>query len=260
MVGSASNQSNNGTDARPSVSRTTVIGRDDKGNNYIAEDLINKTIIMEYEDDDKEVYFLGRYNENYHWQGFCLTNSYFMDGRLFGICESNLHDGQIKDYVSLYRENGNESEWTYTDRTRHKDKNSGISKSYFCDITDVKNFTETDIRITDFILIDDYIKDYNFQLRKYYIGDTSGGRYNDNTGNATLFEFSDNGTVYEILHGKFVNGDRVDSSNSAWRIKYDEDIQKYKKRSGNGAEKVVDVNQIEDTISGIDIDCELKWK
>lgn len=70
MVGSASNQSNNGTDARPSVSRTTVIGRDDKGNNYIAEDLINKTIIMEYEDDDKEVYFLGRYNENYHWQGF----------------------------------------------------------------------------------------------------------------------------------------------------------------------------------------------
>lgn len=84
MVGSASNQSNNGTNARPSVSRTTVIGRDDKGNNYIAEDLINKTIIMEYEDDDKEVYFLGRYNENYHWEGFCLTNSYFMDGRLFG--------------------------------------------------------------------------------------------------------------------------------------------------------------------------------
>lgn len=123
-----------------------------------------------------------------------------------------------------------------------------------------KEFYETDIRITDFILIDDYIKDYNFQLRKYYIGDTSGGRYNDNTGNATLFEFSDNGTVYEILHGKFVNGDRVDSSNSAWRIKYDEDIQKYKKKSGNGAEKVVDVNQIEDTISGIDIDCELKWK
>ena len=62
------------------------------------------------------------------------------------------------------------------------------------------------------------------------------------------------------MHGKFVNGDRVDSSNSAWRIKYDEDIQKYKKKSGNGAEKVVDVNQIEDTISGIDIDCELKWK
>ena len=73
MVGSASNQSNNGTDARPSVSRTTVIGRDDKGNNYIAEDLINKTIIMEYDDDDKEVYFLGKYSLQGTTQGRYLT-------------------------------------------------------------------------------------------------------------------------------------------------------------------------------------------
>ena len=60
----------------------TIIGIDSNNNVCLAEDYINKTVLLTYKDKNNEqnnvdVYFLGQYNENYHWDGFCVTNVYY---------------------------------------------------------------------------------------------------------------------------------------------------------------------------------------
>ena len=67
----------------------TCIGVDTKGNVYLAEDLIDETVLLTYNEDDKEIFFLGQYNKEYHWNGYCVTNAYNSDGSLYGIFESN---------------------------------------------------------------------------------------------------------------------------------------------------------------------------
>ena len=49
----------------------------------------------------KNVCFQGTYNKNYHWDGVCITNSYYKDGRFLGACESNFEDVTRKDYKSI---------------------------------------------------------------------------------------------------------------------------------------------------------------
>lgn len=105
---------------------------------------------------------MGKFNENYHWDGYCITNVYYKDGTLFGLCESNFDDGKRMDYISLYREDNNE--WTYTNRNIGADGNSGITKCFTYSTSDVKNFTETNVRTNDFIIPDDYIEQNDFKM------------------------------------------------------------------------------------------------
>lgn len=61
--------------SKSSISPDIYVGTDSNGKEYIAKDLIDEMILLTYTEDDKEVYFLGQYNENYHWDGYCVTNS-----------------------------------------------------------------------------------------------------------------------------------------------------------------------------------------
>lgn len=92
-----------------------VIGKDLNGNEYIAEELVNKTILLSYYDkeDDKIVYFLGQYNKEYHWDGYCVTNSYYTDGTFHGVCESNFYNGKRLDYETILLLDKNKNEWGY---------------------------------------------------------------------------------------------------------------------------------------------------
>ena len=120
-----------------SLSPDTCIGTDADGKVYLAENLINETILLTYMEADKEVYFLGQYNENYNWNGYCITNAYNSNGTLYGICESNFDNGKRLDYKSFYLSDS--SEWILSDRTCDGNENIGTSITYNLEYDKIKN-------------------------------------------------------------------------------------------------------------------------
>lgn len=188
-----------------SISSDTCIGTDSEGNVYIAKNLVDKTILLTYTEDDKEIYFLGQYNKNYHWNGYCVINTYDADGKLNGINESNFDDGNRLDYESFYLSD-KQNEWIYTDRDCKKETNEGISIRYKSNFSKQKNFTATNVRVSDLIYIES-MKEYdNKEILSYYMGKTSNGVYNDDSGNAYLVMYNSEGFVSVYYKGNFKDG------------------------------------------------------
>lgn len=188
-----------------SISPDTCIGTDSDGKVYIAKNLIDQTILLTYTEDDKEIYFLGQYNKNYHWNGYCVINTYDADGKLNGINESNFDDGNRLDYESYYLSD-KQNEWIYTDRDCKKETNEGISIRYKSNFSKQKNFTATNVRVSDLIYIES-MKEYdNKEILSYYMGKTSNGVYNDDSGNAYLVMYNSEGFVSVYYKGNFKDG------------------------------------------------------
>lgn len=175
--------------------------------------------------------------------------------------------GELGNVEHFYREDNNE--WTYTNRNIGADGNSGITKCYTYSTSDVKNFTETNVRTNDFILPDDYIEQNDFKMLKYYSGTTSKEVYNDTSGNAYEVIYYSDGTVKTLYNGQFVDGTFNDSTGNAWDISYSEKEGVYIYNKGifknNYAtdtveSEPVDLNRINKIIDGKKYDCELKWR
>lgn len=193
------------SDSTSSISPDTCIGTDSDGKVYIAKNLIDQTILLTYTEDDKEIYFLGQYNKNYHWNGYCVINTYDADGKLNGINESNFDDGNRLDYESYYLSD-KQNEWIYTDRDCKKETNEGISIRYKSNFSKQKNFTATNVRVSDLIYIES-MKEYdNKEILSYYMGKTSNGVYNDDSGNAYLVMYNSEGFVSVYYKGNFKDG------------------------------------------------------
>lgn len=259
-----------------SISNTTSafsaqmpVGVDSKGNVYIAEDLIGETVLLTYRDEGKDVFFLGQYNENYHWDGYCVTNTYNSDGTLYGICESNFNDGKRLDYKTVLCVDKSKNKWDYYHRICNDKINTGVSEEYTMIYRNVKNFTNTNVRIIDILYADKFIDEQEKYLTRYYYGNTSDGTYNDDTGNAYLVTYDEaDGTVRTLYVGEFVNGYPHDKDGEAWNIAYADKEGYYVHNTGTFTKGYADKHSneefthedIEELISQCDFDCELKWK
>lgn len=188
----------------------TCIGTDADGRACIAKDLIGQTILLTFSQDDKEVYFLGQYNDNYHWDGYCVVNTYDANGLLLSINESNFDDGDRLNYESFYLSD-NQDEWIYTDRDCRENSNDGISIRYALSYNKQKNFTSTNARVSD-IVYTDTLKSYDKKILSYYDGATSNGVYNDDSGNAYLIEYNEDGFVNVFYKGCFKDGSFDDTN------------------------------------------------
>lgn len=209
-----------------SISSDTCIGTDSEGNVYIAKNLVDKTILLTYTEDDKEIYFLGQYNKNYHWNGYCVINTYDADGKLNSINESNFDDGNRLDYESFYLSD-KQNEWIYTDRDCKKETNEGISIRYKSNFSKQKNFTATNVRVSDLIYIES-MKEYdNKEILSYYMGKTSNGVYNDDSGNAYLVMYNSEGFVSVYYKGNFKDGDFEDENAIEIVLDESDNINKY---------------------------------
>lgn len=209
-----------------SISSDTCIGTDSEGNVYIAKNLVDKTILLTYTEDDKEIYFLGQYNKNYHWNGYCVINTYDADGKLNSINESNFDDGNRLDYESFYLSD-KQNEWIYTDRDCKKETNEGISIRYKSNFSKQKNFTATNVRVSDLIYIES-MKEYdNKEILSYYMGKTSNGVYNDDSGNAYLVRYNSEGFVSVYYKGNFKDGDFEDENAIEIVLDESDNINKY---------------------------------
>lgn len=214
------------SDSTSSISPDTCIGTDSDGKVYIAKNLIDQTILLTYNEDDKEIYFLGQYNKNYHWNGYCVINTYDADGKLNGINESNFDDGNRLDYESYYLSD-KQNEWIYTDRDCKKETNEGISIQYKSNFSKQKNFTTTNVRVSDLIYIES-MKEYdNKEILSYYMGKTSNGVYNDDSGNAYLVMYNSGGFVSVYYKGDFRDGYFEDENAIEIVLDESDNINKY---------------------------------
>lgn len=265
-LNSLSVQANVVPNVTSSLSSDICIGTDSSGKEYFADELVNKTILLTYEEENKNVFFLGQYNENYHWNGYCVTNAYYPDDSLYGICESNFEDGKRIDYKTLV--SAKENEWDYYNRISIENINSGTSIKYSFQYNTIKNFTSTNVRASDILYVDNFIEKQDAVMLQYYHGNTSDGKYNDNSGSAYLVKFYEDGTVKTLYVGNFANGTFNDNTNNAWNIVYAEKLGYYVYHSGifkNGSAidnsiEPITQQQINEKISGYDFDCPLKWK
>lgn len=250
------------------ILKDTPIGVDANGNEYVAEDLLGKVILLTYKDEGKDVFFLGKYNENYHWDGYCVTNTYNTDGTLFGICESNFDDGKRLDYKTVLCVDDTKNEWDYYSRVCNEDSNAGVSIEYYLEYEKEKNFTNTNVRYTDILYVDDFIANQDVKISQYYYGNTSNECYNDDTGKAYLITFDTDGTVRTLYVGKFVNGYPSDNSNKAWSIAYADKLGYYVHNIGkfsgghavDSSSEEFTQEQIDELVSQYRFGCELKWK
>lgn len=241
------------------------VGTDEYGNICLAKDLINETILLTYEDDGKEVYFLGQYNNNYHWDGKCIINSYYSDGTLFGISEAIFQDGKrlefktfaiteetinnLKDSKKIYKllgssKNENMRIWTKSDRVIDKNSNTetyiGTSIDYISDYIQTKDFTQDNVKPTDILYIEDFSLPLETVIYKYYYGHTYNFRYNhisdtNNTEKAYYAEYTKIDDEYHIrllYVGNFINGEFNDKTGNAWEIVYADDSKQYAYNKG----------------------------
>lgn len=266
FVDGVSKEPNNINEVGSSVDADTCIGTDAEGNIYLAEDLINETILLTYTEEDKEVYFLGQYNEDYKWNGYCVTNAYYTDGTLYGICESNFDDGKRLDYKSFVLTK--KDEWIYSDKVCNDEVNSGVNILYSLNYDKVKNFTGTNVRIADMLYTDEFIEATNPTMLKYYSGNTGNEKYNDDSGKAYEIKYDKDGTVTLLYVGRFKDGTFNDMTGNAWEIVYAEKYGYYVYNTGNFKDghtdnpsgKAINIDEITQIISGYDFSSELKWK
>ena len=251
------------------VTSSSPIGLYQDGEPCYAKDVVNDPILLTYTEGDKEIYFYGMYNENYHWDGYCVTNVYLKsDGTLFGICESNFDDGNRIDYKSFYRSDVDKNKWLYSNKKKINSNNVGVNISYTLEYTDEKNFTETTMRINDILYVDTFIENTNPRMLTYYSGNTSDGLYNDDKGKAYEVEYFEDGTVKTLYLGKFSNGTFNDDTGNAWDIVYVEQYGFYVYNTGvfengsavNKAKDPISIEEINKIISGYKFDCKLDWK
>lgn len=255
---------NNVSNSTSSFSADTCIGTDSEGKAYIAKDLIGQTILLTFDQGDKETYFLGQYNDKYHWDGYCVINTY-TDGVLNGVSESNFDDGNRLNYESFYLSD-NQGEWIYTDRDCKEDSNDGISIRYKLDYDKQKNFTLTNARASDIIYVENLASYDNKEVLSYYVGSTSDGVYNDNSGDAYLVRYNEDGFVNVFYKGCFQNGSFDDTN--AVEIVFDSSNDRYflyqgtfvdgKRTSDDGIEYVTQ-NEIDTILKENECPNDLKW-
>lgn len=265
-VDTASKEANDVSIVGSSMTADTCLGTDANGNVILAGDMIDQTIFLTYTDEGKEIYFLGQYNEDYKWNGRCVTNAYYEDGTLYGMCESNFDNGKRLDYKSFVRDEGNT--WIYSDKVCVDKKNSGINVRYSLNYDKVKDFTHSNARVSDFLYADDFVTRMHPVMTTYYSGDTVDGKYNDNSGKAYEIKYDEDGAVTLLYVGQFKNGTFNDSTGNAWEIVYAEQYGYYIHNTGNfrdghadnPSKTIVNINEIEQIISDYDFVNELKWK
>ncbi len=252
----------------PRIDANEIVGIDVNGTEYKPSELVGKTVLLAYTEDDYEVFFYGQINESYHWDGYCVTNAYTSEGDLYGICESNFDDGKRLDYISLYRQ-GYSDDFIYANRFLYNGKNEGETFVYNIKNLAPKVFTYDNVRATDIIYVNSFMQDLtDISVLKYYNGTTVDNLYDDDTGNAYSIEFDTDGKVNRVYHGKFKDGDWNDSSNTAFVIVFDPDKAQYYVKKGpfknnSSIQKKPDYlseNELAEYISIIDVDQKLIWK
>lgn len=202
--------------SKPNLENSYAIAKDWNGDTtYKVSDFYNTPIITSYKEGGNDVYFYGMYNENGNWSGTCILNTYNGDN-LVSIFEGVYEDGNLYRYRRVVDEG--DGAWLVTDRIRQDDYNIGETWRYTKQSEFVKDFTKETVKEKQISNVSNFLASRKERLMGYYNGRTSGGRYNDDTGDAYLVKYKDDGDVEFLYVGKFKNGYPDDNTGDAWSI------------------------------------------
>lgn len=248
------------------VINADMVFTDKSGEEYTTDELIGDRVLISFMEDDKEVYFLGKYNASYHWDGYCVTNSYNQDGTLSGICESNFDDGKRLDYISLYQNGGY---FLYSNRRIEGDKNIGVTKHYKFDNSESKTFNPQNASAHDMKFVDSFLSSRKeLIITEYYNGITSNEEFSDDTGKAVRITFDNDGFVESFYKGQFKNKNANDDTLQAYALIYVAGKGYYYNHNTafeNGKAKIKAIKplknaDLESIVSDMEFDdLELKW-
>lgn len=262
----------------------TIVGKDVTSDTvYKTEDLVNQKVILSYTDKGNTVLFLGQYNKEGQWDGNCKINTYNNE-EIISITDAIYEKGKLDSYrqVFLDGENSKNRRWFVSNRKNEDGFNSGETWQYkyehaYAYINTI-NFNE--LSTDNIISVDNFINDAkeSMQLIGYYIGNTSNGRYNDETGQAYLVKFTDRsdiapGYVRYLYHGKLKNGlpnDNNEDKLKPWVLAWGNDNDSYYYYTGkfvnderidlNGGDPPpISNNKLRQIVKDIKLNVELKF-
>lgn len=219
-----------------SVKDNDIIGEDpNTGKKCNAKKLKNKKILLPYMENGKEVYFYGQYNKYYHWDGHCILNIYD-NNKLSVIMDGWYKDGELISYnritydTKTKKVNKKEKKikiWRISKREHNGNVNTGETYTYFKDKNKKKKFTLKNVESKNILSTMDFENWLNRPLEGYYNGNTSDGKYNDETGKAYLIKYFEDGTVRTLYCGNFKGGEFNDHTGNAWYISTEEGADSY---------------------------------
>ena len=186
--------------------------------------------------------------------------------------EAEYKDGTLLQYRQVIPSvtQAGKNVWVISERESNGDTNSGESWNYIRNDECVKDFDFDSVGGVDMISVEAFKSTINTPAEAYYLGDTSDGMYNDNTGQAYLVKYTEDGTVRTLYVGRFKNGQFHDNTGDAWYITRDEDTEYmyYKGIFKNGApannkgsifENELSIERINEIINGKNFESDLKW-
>lgn len=209
------------------------------GEKYSVQRLADQKLLLPYTNDEQEVVFYGQFNENGQWDGECTLNVY-VDDELILITDAKYKDGTLLEskQVFCYQLKSGEDVWAYSDR-KHED-GIGIGDTYLYEWTDSykKDFVLDDATVEDVLYADEFITSLSPHLKAYYYGNTSNNLFNDDSGDAYMVYFFEDGTVRLLYSGNFKDGTFEDHTGNAWYIVKgnDTDYMYYRGQFRNGNE------------------------
>lgn len=238
--------------APPSWESEDSIARDtDSDKIYNPEDLYNTPIITSYMEGNDEVYFYGRFNENNQWNGKCLLNVY-NENKLVYVFEGIYDKGTLFSYRRVLN---NGDTWIINDRVCQEGYNSGETWTYNKSEDFMKDFTKENVKEKQILSVEQFLNSKPEVLLSYYYGNTANGLYNDNTGQAYLVTYFNNGEIEGIskeriiktlYQGCFLNGTFEDETGDAWYItrKIDTTYMYYEGSFSNGtADHIIEIDR-----------------
>ncbi len=249
-----------------------IIAKDaESGQEYRASELAGEKLLLPYVSNGQEVYFYGQFNKNNQWDGNCLINIYKNDNLVL-IMEAEYKDGTLIQYRQVIPSvtQAGKNVWVISERESNGDTNSGESWNYIRNDECVKDFDFDSVGGGDMISVEAFKSTINTPAEAYYSGDTSDGMYNDDTGQAYLVKYAEDGTVRTLYVGQFKNGQFHDNTGEAWYITRDDDTEYMYYRGvfkngapannkGNNFENELSIERVNEIINGISFGCDLNW-
>ena len=235
------------------------------GEEIFAEELRGKKNILYYEEDDYTVVFYGAYNEDYHWDGNCLINTY-KNGILIYISYAIYDDGKLLSSIDVYSgENKSDCPiWNIYYKQNYTGYNCGDIYSY--EYHEVENELDLEkLSVSDLVYPEQFRESNGEEVLSVYHGQTKDGNWNDTTGTSYYVKYDSNGCVTLLYVGDFADGQFNDSE--ALEIVFDSTQNKYFYYKGafiKGNRKKEDNHyiskeEIDNMISDVFISQDLKW-
>lgn len=248
------------------LSADTEAFKNKDGVSYTANELINKRLLVTWEENGQTVYFLGQYNEDYNWDGNCILNVY-KDDELIVITDAIYDGGKLLQYCQILND---DDRWVTSKRFKEEDANLGKTWVYKKNENVLKTFDNNTITESNIFNYKSLLETINSSIESYYNGSTSDGKYNDTTGNAYLIKYAEDGTVKTLYYGQFKDGLFEDATGNAWYVTkekntdymyYKGNFSKGNPANNNGSvfENPISKEKIQDILTSVNIDCDLKW-